>query len=200
VLCCDSNFLPILSPFDPTSLEAHTGSIVGLWSNDTIAYLNPAWYQFSYENGGEPGLSARWDLGAKMTLAISPQLLPFYVRAISACRRRQTPWEHSYECSSADAFRQFRMKMYPLTPSGEVLIVHSLALERPHRWERDVCAPLASDYRDPQGLIHQCAHCRRFLNPNAQHCWDWISDWVREPPSQVADALCPVCRDYYYPG
>lgn len=201
MLRCDPLFAPLLRPFDPAALETHAGSILGLWPNDAIAYLNPAWYQFAYENGGEPGVSTRWDLGATMTSAISTTLLPFYVAAMGACRRRQKPWEHSYECSSPDVFRQFRMKMYPLSPAGEVLIVHSLASERAHAESTgETRAKSADTYLNDFGLLDQCAHCRRFRHQKISNRWDWISEWVRNRPSTVSETLCQICRDYYYPG
>ena len=104
MLRCDPRFQAILTAFDQTTLERHAGPVMGLWHDCTIAYVNPAWYEFAYRNGGEPIISTWWDLGASILDAISRPLLPFYVTAFSDCCHTMTPWEHVYECSSAITF------------------------------------------------------------------------------------------------
>ena len=201
MLCCHPAFRPLLTPFDAAALERHAGSVLGLFHDNTIAYLNPAWFHFAFENGGEPAVPARWGLGAPMMSAISRSLLPFYMTAFSECRRTRLPWEHSYECSSADVFRQFHMKVYPLRSSGELLVVHSLAAERPHQLvDRQAHAAVKENYRDILGFVAQCGHCRRVQHARDRDRWDWVPDWVRQPPANLRDAFCPICRDYYYPA
>jgi hypothetical protein len=199
MLCCSPGFRPLLSAFDPASLERHAGAVMGLWPDDTLAYLNPAWYEFSVANGGEPAISERWDLGASVRAAIGRPLLPFYTTAFLTCRRTLSPWEHEYECSSADTFRKFHMKVLPLSPNGELLVVNSLVVERPHEDAVPSQRLDESAYRDERGNLSQCMHCRRFRRGNDRDRWDWIPEWVRERKHLTADALCPVCMDYYYP-
>ena len=198
MLSCNPLFLSFLSPFDPHGLERHEGTIIGLWSDCTIAYLNPAWYEFSYRNGGEPCVSAKWGLGASMLTAVSRPLKLFYATAFLDCCRAMTPWEHTYECSSADVFRQFHMKVFPLSTNGEMLVIHSLAVERPH--DRPSHPANENFYRDSRGYLTQCLHCRRFRHGSNSDRWDWVPDWLRRPPSNTADALCAICLDYYYPA
>ena len=201
MLCCHPAFRPLLTSFDPASLESHAGSIVGLFGDNRIAYLNPAWYQFALDNGGEPSLPARWDLGDSILSAIGRSLLPFYVTAFLDCRRSQQPWQHSYECSSAEMLRQFRMKVYPLSASGDLLVVHSLAIERPHDTRvRTPQTAVDANYLGRRGMISQCPHCRRYQHGVDRDRWDWVPDWVRRPPPNTSDTLCPVCRDFYYPA
>ncbi len=198
-MVCDPRFHALLASFDLEAMERHAGAVLGLWNDCTIAYLNPAWYAFSRLNKGEPAISTWWDLGASVLDAISPPLLPFYLTAFSDCCQAMTPWEHVYECSSAECFRQFHMTVYPLTQNGEMLFVHSLAVERQHDpLER---SPHVADevlYRDRQGVISQCPHCRRVRHGADYNRWDWVPDWVHKQPSQLSDALCPPCTYYYY--
>lgn len=199
MLVCDPRFRTILNGFNPPSLERHAGPVLGLWNDCTIAYLNPAWYEFSRDNNGEPAISTRWDLGASILGAIGQPLLPFYLTAFSDCCHAMTPWEHIYECSSAEQFRKFHMKVYPLTTNGEMLFVHSLVVECPH--DPSERPPHAADemiYRDQRGTIHQCLHCRRVRHGVDQDRWDWVPAWVHEQPTLVNDALCPPCDDYHY--
>jgi hypothetical protein len=201
MLCCHPAFRPLLTPFEPGSLENHAGSIVGLFGDNRIAYLNPSWYQFAHDNGGASDVPARWDLGDSMISAIGRSLLPFYVGVFSDCRRTQRPWQHSYECSSAELLRQFHMKVYPLSASGDLLLVHSLVIERPQNArERPPQAAVDAHYRGPRGMISQCPHCRRCQHGVDPDRWDWVPDWVRRPPPNAGDTLCPMCRDFYYPA
>lgn len=201
MLCCLPQFRPLLKQFDLESLERHSGSIVGLFADHTIGYLNPAWYEFAHANRGSADLTERWDLGDSMLLAIGRELLPFYLQGLGDCQQSGKPWQHEYECSSADTLRRFQMKVYPLSPSGELLIVHSLLVEQPHDpAERQPAAPLEVCYRNPRGMIAQCPECRRCQSVQDRERWDWVPDWVRCAPANVEEKLCPVCRDYYYPA
>jgi hypothetical protein len=201
MLCCSPPFRPVLKQFDSKMLERHAGAIYGLFDDNTIAYLNPAWFHFAFDNGGDPDIPERWNLRSSIASAISRALLPFYVTAFSACRRTQAPWEHSYECSSADVFRQFRMKVYPLSPNGELLVVNSLTIERPHDpIERPPHAAVEEHYRGHHGTISQCPHCRRFQHGVERDRWDWVPDWIRHTPQGVSDMFCAICMDYYYPA
>ena len=189
----------MLTSFDEDVLERHAGSIMGLWHDCTIAYVNPAWHEFARCNDGEPAISTWWGLGASILDAISRPLLPYYVAAFSDCCHAMKPWEHVYECSNADRFRQFHMTVYPLTSNGEMLFVHSLVAERPHDPAKR--PPQDADgetYRNHAGVIAQCVHCRRIQHGNDRDRWEWVPDWVRQPPSHVSDDLCPLCHDYYY--
>ncbi|HYO23466.1 MAG TPA: hypothetical protein VEQ85_00795, partial [Lacipirellulaceae bacterium] len=128
----DPTFKPLLAPFEPLLLESQGVCAYGLWSDLRLAYFSPGWFEFSAANGGEPDLSARWTLGTDLLSAIQGPLRPMfragYVRALAECR----PWEHLYECSSAEQFRTFQMMAYPLANSAGLLVVHSLLVERPH--------------------------------------------------------------------
>ncbi len=200
MLCCAPEFRPRLEDFNPAALEHHAGSIMGLWPDNTLAYMNPAWFLFSHENGGEPDVSMRWELGASISSAIGSSLLPFYTIVFAECRRAGRPWEHAYECSSPETFRQFHMRVLPLSRNGELLIINSLHVERPH--EPSDVAPDCEEsaYRDERNQLRNCVNCRRFRHAVDHDRWDWIPAWIEHAREQVFDALCPICADYYLSG
>ena len=54
-------------------------------------------------------------------------------------------------------------------------------------------------YTDANGLIHQCAHCRRVRTVTRQVRWDWVPAWVAQRPADVGYTLCPACAKDVYP-
>jgi hypothetical protein len=193
------SFETLLRDYNLAVLEKHHGTIYGLWSNLRLAYVNPAWYRFAAENGGEPAISTRWKLGTLILDALPQFLRAYYETAYRKCLDAEEPWEHQYECSSKDLYRHFHQIVYPLENSG-LLVVNSLIVEHSHDpAERHPQNPEESAYRDIHGLIHQCAHCRRVQNLLTKEQWDWVPEWVERVPSVTSHTFCPTCFGYYYP-
>lgn len=92
------------------------------------------------------------------------------------------------------------MHIYPLPADRCFMVVHSLVESRPHdSADRPTCAGDDTRFRDTQGLIHQCAHCRRIQRTREPDHWDWVPEWVRKCPVGTSHTLCPVCDLYFYP-
>lgn len=156
-----------------------------------IVRTNSAWDRFALENGGEQ-LLATWRRGTSLVDAIPEPLRPFYVEGFGRAASRGEPWEHDYECSSPERYRQFRMLAFPF---GESFVVtHALRAEHAH--DREVCGP--SDEYVHRGLVTMCSHCRRVC-ARAHERWDWVPTYVARPPTRVSHGLCPPCAHYYYP-
>ena len=50
------------------------------------------------------------------------------------------------------------------------------------------------------GLICQCAHCRRVKDFREEERWDWVPDWVTKCPDNTSHTFCPTCFGFYYPS
>lgn len=101
-----------------------------------------------------------------------------------------------YECSSAQAFRVYRMQVYPLRPGSGFVVNNSLVVVHPHT--RAVCEPDDASYRCARGLIHMCANCRRTQRVVDPETWDWVPAYVETPRWNMTHTICPFCREYYY--
>lgn len=194
------HFEKLLHSHSIASLRQHTGAIYGIWSDFRLAYLNPGWFRFALENGGEPQITFKWKLGVSILDAVSFPLRAFYEHSYRHCLRSQQIWNHEYECSSDSVYRWLHQIVYPLGQAEGLLIVNSVKIERPHDPQERPVQP-AEDviYRDQYGLAHQCAHCRRVRNLLERERWDWIPEWVKQVPQATTHTLCFACYGHYYP-
>ncbi len=198
---CRDGFESHLVGYDLDELDTHAGSIYALDSDLTVVYYNEGYRSFARQNGAIRLIERRWGLGSNWLEALPGCLRTFYEDALRQCMSGGSVWEHEYECSSAETFRRFHQRAYPLGEQGGVLIVNSLVVETPHDpLLRRSHAPDSPSYADEHGFIHQCAHCRRISVPRDANRWDWIPAWVAKAPAPVSHGLCPVCLDYYYPA
>jgi hypothetical protein len=169
----------------------------------TLAYLNPAWFEFGRRNGGHPAIANDWGLGRNIMDTVPPALKDFYARFYGDRLRNGAdvqPAAHRYECSSGQQFRLFAMHVFPLRDAAGLLIVNSVLVEIPMVFAGRTAHPSNYEtYSDDAGIIRQCAHCRRIRAPNTANRWDWVPAWVEKPPSTVSHTLCGICLDYYYP-
>ena len=197
---CDPTFAPLLAHFSEKTLLEHSGAIYGLWPDLTLACVNPGWFRFAADNGGEPAISSAWSLNSPIESVLGP-LKDFYASEFERCLKTGRIWMHTYECPSPDLHRKFRMGAHPLGNGKGLLLIHSLMVEVPH--PPDFSANASSDfsnYRDQDGVARMCACCRHFRRENEADCWDWLPDCVASMPANVTHELCPTCRDYHFPA
>ncbi|HBP86331.1 MAG TPA: hypothetical protein PKK23_18580 [Nitrospirales bacterium] len=204
---CHPSFRKILGSFNELNIETHSAPVYGLWKDLTLAYFNPAWFTFAKENHGEPAISSEWKLGRNVLESVTRHLKAFYADFFQACledgRNQSRPYQLVYECSSAETFRKYLMTLYALRRDEGLLVVNALVQERP-RGPSALKEPqeirLSDIYSDKNGIIHQCAHCRKVKNVKHQNRWDWVSECVDTVPPNIRHDLCPFCFDYYYPA
>lgn len=192
------DFLPALARWDLAELDAHAGAVYGVTPELRLGYLNVAWFDFAAANGGEPSISAEWSLGRSVLASARGPLHDFYASNYSACLDAAVPWQHEYECSSADTYRRYHQVVYPLAARTGLLIVNSLVVERAY----DVAEPLPFDsdaYVGANGFITQCTHCRRVRRAAEPDRWDWIPEWVSAFPRDTDHGLCVPCFRFHYP-
>lgn len=200
----DPDFAALLSSrFQVEELDRNPSSVVGLWPDSRLAYVNPAWIAFAVANDGQPAVEESWGLGARYLDAIAPPLRPFYQGLLQSALDTGTslrPVSHRYECSSAEVERHFNMQVYPLPAGAGFVIVNSLLAEEPH--DPAARPPQPADpvrYVDPHGRIVQCCHCRLVRRTTEPTQWDWVPAWVERSPIETSHSICPVCMEYYYP-
>lgn len=183
-------------------IGALDGTVYGVWADMRFALFNRAWFRFARDNDGEPAISRRWPLGACLTDAIPAVLRPFYDRMFDAALNGPTtprPIQHEYECSSADVYRKFQMSLYPLASRRGVLVVNSLIVEASHDASRRAPhPPHEALYRGGDGLIRQCAHCRRTQSAADPTRWDWVPAFIATMPPHINHTLCTFCHDLYW--
>ena len=183
-------------PFD--TLENDSSVIFALDEDLRLTYCNPEWDRFAWKNGGKT-LRTPAPVGRDVLDSISGPLRKYYESAYRGILRIREPWEHLYECSSASVFRKFFMQVLPMKMDSGLLVVNSLRVERPH--EMPSCRPLDEIYRNDEGMILMCSHCRRTRrNGPSTDLWDWVADYVARLPAGVSHGLCPICMEYYYPS
>jgi hypothetical protein len=163
-------FQGLLANFDFAELENHADSVFGLWNDMTLAYFNPGWFNFAEANGGEPAISHEWRLGRSVFDAIPAVMQRFYHKFFqsglqAAPEINRFPANFEYECSSDGIYRRYVMLLYSLSAGKGLLVVNSLISEVQHDPDkRSTWQPDAQIYTDNDGIIHQCAHCRRIEN------------------------------------
>jgi hypothetical protein len=192
---CESGFIDILTDFEIDSLTHANETIYGMWPDFTIAFINTGWMRFAAANGGRR-IMREWLLGRCVMDAVAVPLRPFFEINYARCLREQRPWEHIYECSSANVYRTFHMITFPLKNSGGLLVVNSLRQESAH--SRTASPPIAEFYANEHGLIVQCCHCRRIRRPETAQTWDWVPEWAANQPCNTSHSLCPPCMAFHY--
>jgi len=193
----DSAFGPLLEGFDLAALERDGAVIYGLFPDFRIGYVNDAYERFAVANGGAR-VVVDWELGANALAAVSGKIRAFYEEAFRRVLAQSQPWEQTYHCHSPDRYRTYRMRVLPLAGRGGLLVVHSNVADLPYPRASGGAVDDAR-YRDPNGRVTQCAHCRRVLRVAPPSGWEWVASFVESTPANAASSLCDVCADYYYP-
>jgi hypothetical protein len=194
----DTGFERLLGAHTAAELDAEPGSVVGLWPDGSIAFLNGAWRRFAEQNGGAEVLR-RWPIGSDLLRGITGPLRDYYARAFAQVREEQKPWEQSYDCYTPTQHSQFHLRVLPLDQRG-MLLIHSSRLDAPMPIENEPASgtkSLLSEYVGASGLIRQCSNCRRSQRAQVDR-WDWVRAFVEDPPPNVTHGICPVClrQDY----
>jgi hypothetical protein len=163
-----------------------------------FVYCNPAWDKFAEQNGGGEHLLSAGVVGSKLFPVIPSVLQSFYREVFQTVQRSGLVWQHVYECSSAEVFRKFRMRIHPMKEDG-FFISNALYVEQPQvaRSFTD-----AAKYRQENGMIFMCAHCRCSQRVGEKDAWDFVPAFIASHPlrEKISHGLCPSCRSYFYSG
>jgi len=196
-------FAALIGELRLKSLNSHPSSVYGIDSEFNISYLNPAWFNFAKENGNNIFNSNEWLLGRNIFDSIPDELESFYkVLFESSLKIIKSPLiseQLEYECSSPELYRRFSMHLYPMRKDG-IVVVNSLVIE-----ESNTSSPIngllklnEKDYIDKDGIVHQCANCRRIHNVKNTEQWDWIPKFIDKPYPKTSHSICSPCMHHYY--
>ncbi len=177
-------------------LDASRDIVCGLDADLRIVYCNSAWNRFALENDGETCCAAHV-IGTRLLDVAPPPLSTFYRTVFETVLATEDPFEFDYECSSQLVFRQFRMRVLPVSGAASFLVIHSLHTERPH--DREAMQRDEAKYRSSAGLVIMCCHCRRTRRAEQPNTWDWVPHYVAHVPPRVSVGICPACYAYFYP-
>lgn len=184
----------LLHAFDLQCFERDESVIFGLDSELRLIYCNPAWGRFAKENGA-PALEPGRVLGMALMGVVPAALREFYRRAYSGVLISGLTWQFTYECSSADVERRFHMAVHPSPGRDALVVVNSLVHEAPHK---RAAHEAGYAYRNLNGIIIMCAHCRRTKSAVNPERWDWVPQYVERMPKEVSHSLCPICKELHF--
>lgn len=166
-------------------------------SNTRFLYTNPAWDCFA-ESNGAPQLVHEAMIGTNLFDCIPNVLKAFYSDAFAQVLKNQGIWEHSYECSSPELFRKYRMRIHLLKGRNWFLLTNPLIFERAHERANKASRRIYFE----EGVVMMCAHCRcsrRVGNPDK---WDFVPAHLRLKGLdlvKVSHGLCSICQAYFHP-
>jgi hypothetical protein len=160
-----------------------------------FVYCNPAWDAFAISNGA-PELALNALAGQSLFKAIPPVLQPFYVDGFHLIRAGNESWEHIYECSSPQEFRRYKMRL-DLILGSWFLVRNTLVIKRAH--EKPV-RPGRHNYVADTGFVAMCCNCRCCRRTGKAQKWDFVPEYVADPPRTLEHILCPNCLHAYYVG
>lgn len=187
------DFGPSLAGYSLRELEAAAHTVVGLRPDYSVGYRNGAWSRFAADNDAVE--LAHWN-GKPITVSFAPPIRRYYEALFVGVQESGQPVDHDYECSSAAVFRWFRLRILPLRDRA-LLLLHHLRVEEAHT--RPAFAPDEARYRDPEGIVTQCCHCRRTRRATDRATWDWVPAYLDRRLPQVSHGLCPPCFRHYFP-
>jgi len=178
-------------------LEESESVIYVLDKSYTFMFCNPAWDEFYWKNGGKGPHACEAVLGTSLFDVIPSVLEKFYADLYERANKTGLPVEHEYECSAPDEYRLLRLRVLPVERgfivSNDSIDTHVRPV--PGR----VNNPDESLYRDKNGLIVMCSHCRRARRREKLNEWEYVPFFVMKPPADISHGLCDLCLEYYYP-
>jgi hypothetical protein len=163
-----------------------------------IRYCNPAWDQFALANNGA-SLTGPNVLGSSWPEAIPLSLRDFYLGAVARVWESGQPWEHDFDCPSPNVERRFHMRIAPLEAGvarSPLLVANSLIAETPHSGPLE--DPDPARFRQEDGMIVMCCHCRRTQCPDHTGTWLWVPGFLQDLPARVSHGLCALCLQLHY--
>ncbi|MFW5968000.1 MAG: hypothetical protein ACOCV2_10805 [Persicimonas sp.] len=172
--------------------------IYGLDGELRLSLLNDDWYRTARSAPGGEALLQKFDLGSSYVDALAEPLREFFTSHLEQSIASGKTWAFDYLCPTPSLRRVFRMQVLPIAGRAGCVITNACVVEEPAPTGKTPPTDLQDTYRDNNGLITQCSHCRRVRRPARAGCWDWLPSMVAHMPPRVSHGICPSCYVYFY--
>ena len=160
----------------------------------TIVYCNPAWDRFALANNGESAVASR--ICGTPLFRYVPRVLEYhFLKLFERAREKHELVTANYECNSPDVFRKFCMHISAIPATSLLAVVHQPLAHG------DIPYPAfhTSDHDYGIGeLVIMCAQCRRTKRLYDNY-WDWVPNFLSNPPARVSYGICQECLPLYCP-
>jgi len=127
---------------------------------------------------------------------VSPGFLEYHFsKLFERAREKHELVTADYECNSPDVFRKFCMHISPIPATALLAIEHRLVTHG------DIPYPVFRSTDNDYGigqLVLMCAQCRRTKRLHDNY-WDWVPEFLRNPPARVSSGICQECLPLYCP-
>lgn len=189
------------------ALAAETNSACLLDVHGVIRFVNEAWDRFARENGGAPRALGAAVVGTRWLDHLSgDEVRVLHARLLERALAGQG-WSGVVqlgECNTPTEARLVasRFERVLSRRDGEpvgIAAVHTVLTSRPMAEAHPPVEADASAYRRQDGLLVQCACCRRVQSPADPRRWDLVPRLVASPAPLVTHGLCELCVHLYYP-
>lgn len=193
-LYIDPQFAALLPESQARVIAASHATIYVLDRLLAIRAYNDAYVRFGTANGC-PDIGRSHGIGCRLIAVLPAAAAEIYVPAYLRAMETGTPFEHDYECSSAQVFRRYQQTAYPLRDGLGLVVANHLVYEAPHAWRPQATGPR---HFDRDGWLAQCACCRRLRDSSHPEKWDWVPAVVETPHPRTTHTYCLNCLNFYY--
>lgn len=190
----DPAFIRSIDYLDLKSISESRDVIYIVDDKLVLRAFNDAWVDFAGNNGGESVLT-NYPLGAAITQAFPAELKHFFITAYKKVLKGGQPFHHECECSSAHTFRRLHQSVYSLLDARGLVISNHFVVECDHT---EKPREFSGRFADENGLVTQCANCRKLRDPRNPNVWVWVPSAVEKIPDRTSHGICPRCFDYYF--
>ncbi|NTV51680.1 MAG: hypothetical protein HGA76_01515 [Candidatus Firestonebacteria bacterium] len=191
----DPTFRAYVDHLDLNALTQSEDVVYVVDEQMNLKAYNPAWETFALNNNGASVLE-KYPLGKSITAAFPEKIRTHYVNGYSQALKTGDRFDQDYECSSPNQYRLFHQIAYPL-PAGRGLVItnHLVVTGEINRMKY----AFGPKYRNADGFVVQCCHCRTVKNQADPERWDWVPSLVEHPDIKTLHSVCANCLDQYFP-
>lgn len=171
-----------------------------------IRFVNPAWDRFARENGGVPGALGSAVLGTTfLDHVVGDEVREHHAKILERALAGQG-WSGVVqlgECNSPTEARLVASRFERVLSGSKedpvgIAAVYTILTARPLAEVHPTVEAEEAAYRGPNGLLVQCACCRRVQCAADPDRWDLLPRLIESPARMVTHGLCDLCVQLYY--
>lgn len=182
----DPLFAPLLLDHDIEHLDGLDEPAYGFFPDGRLGYFNPR-----YAAGA---CSGSFGLGRSILDGMDEPFRRLHRALHREALESGKPVTHRYQCPTPSHSRELELRLHPLRGALGLLAIHSVVWMEPH----PTSGPTSEDvYRNGDGLLVQCASCRRTLRAD-RSAWDVVPTFIAASRPRTSHGLCPTCAPLYF--